>query len=76
MDVGFVLVFVLTHQEQHRRVARLVQDRLTHVDSGQREVLQLFLQDGHLNYWSPPSLLSLQNLLLLAYVHSHLRVGV
>ncbi|TNN86994.1 hypothetical protein EYF80_002749 [Liparis tanakae] len=45
VDVGFVLLVVLTHQQEDGGVARLIQDRLTHVDCGKREVLQLFLQE-------------------------------
>lgn len=46
VDVGSVLVLVLTHQQQHGRVPSLVQDCLTHVDDREREVLQLLLQGG------------------------------
>lgn len=45
MDVGFVLLLVLTHQQQHGGVTRLIQDSLTHVDGGERKVLQLLLQE-------------------------------
>lgn len=45
VNVGFVLVFVLAHQQQHGRVTRLVQDGLAQLDDGQGEVLQLLLQE-------------------------------
>lgn len=45
VDVGSVLLLVLTHQQQHGGVTRLIQDRLTQVDGGEREVLQLLLQE-------------------------------
>lgn len=45
VNVGFVLVFVLTHQQQHGGVTRLVQDCLAQVDDGQGKVLQLLLQE-------------------------------
>ena len=45
VDVGFVLLLVLTHQQQHGGIACLVEHRLTHVDGGEREVLQLLLQE-------------------------------
>lgn len=45
VDVGFVLLVVLTHQQQHGGVTCLIQDRLAHEDGGKREVLQLFLQE-------------------------------
>lgn len=44
VDVGFVLVLVLTHQQQHGGVTCLIQDRLAQVDGGEREVLQLLLR--------------------------------
>lgn len=44
VDVGFVLVLVLTHQQQHGGVTCLIQDRLAQVDGVKREVLQLLLQ--------------------------------
>lgn len=43
VDVGFVLVLVLTHEQHHGGVTGLIQHRLTHVDGWKREVLQLFL---------------------------------
>jgi len=43
VDVRFVLLLVLTHQQQHGGVTCLIQDRLTHVDGWEGEVLQLFL---------------------------------
>lgn len=45
MDVRSVLLLVLTHEQQHGRVACLIQHRLTKVDCGNREVLQFFLQE-------------------------------
>lgn len=45
VDVGIVLVLVLTHEQQHRGVAGLIQHRLTHVDGGEREVLQFLLEE-------------------------------
>lgn len=47
VDVGFVLLLVLTHQQQHGGVTGLIQDRLTQVDDGEREVLHLLLQEEH-----------------------------
>lgn len=46
MDVGFVLVPVLTHEQQHRWVACLIQHRLAEVDCGEGEVLQFFLHNN------------------------------
>lgn len=45
VNVGLVLVFVLTHQQQHGGVTRLIRDRLAQVDGGEGEVLQLLLQE-------------------------------
>lgn len=45
VNVGFVLVFVLTHQQQHGGVAHLIQDCLAQLDDGQGKVLQLLLQE-------------------------------
>lgn len=45
VDVGLVLLRVLAHEQQHRRVAQLVQHRLAVPHRGQREVLQLLLRD-------------------------------
>lgn len=47
VDVGIELVLVLTHQQQHGGIVRLIQDRLTHLDDVEREVLQLLLQEQH-----------------------------
>lgn len=47
VDVRFVLLLVLTHQQQHGGVTSLIQDCLTHVDGGEGEVLQLFLQENN-----------------------------
>lgn len=47
VDVGFVLLFVLTHQQQHGGVMHQIQDRLAQVDGGEGEVLQLLLQQQH-----------------------------
>lgn len=44
VDVGSVLLLVLTNQQEDGGVTCLIQDRLTHLDCGKREVLQLFLQ--------------------------------
>lgn len=45
VDVGFVLLRILAHQEQHGGVAHLVQHRLAVLDCGQRKVLQLLLEE-------------------------------
>lgn len=45
VNVGLVLVFVLTHQQQHGGVTRLIRDCLAQVDDGEGEVLQLLLQE-------------------------------
>lgn len=57
VDVGFVLLRILAHQEQHGGVAHLVQHRLAVLDCRQRKVLQLLLEEkgsGNtelLNHW-------------------------
>lgn len=45
VDVGLALVRVLAHEQQHGRVAQLVEHRLAVPHAGQREVLQLLLGD-------------------------------
>lgn len=47
VNVGFVLVFVLTHQQQHGGVTHLIRDGLAQLDGGEGEVLQLLLQQQH-----------------------------
>lgn len=68
--VRFVLVFVLTHQQQHGGVPCLIQDCLTQVDGGEREVLQLLLQEQHEGLMRaqlfPPSACSLNARLAVA----------
>ena len=48
VDVGLALVRVLAHEQQHGRVAQLVEHRLAVPHAGQREVLQLLLGDRRL----------------------------
>lgn len=47
VDVWFVLVLVLTHEQQHGGVTCLIQHCLRHLDGGERKVLQLFLQENN-----------------------------
>lgn len=44
VHVGLALLRVLAHEQQHGRVAQLVEHRLAVLHGGQREVLQLLLQ--------------------------------
>lgn len=44
VDVRFVLLRILAHQEEDGGIAHLVQHRLAVLDCGQREVLQLLLE--------------------------------
>lgn len=55
VDVGLALLRVLAHEQQHGRVAQLVQHRLAVPDGGQREVLQLLLGDRKLGRRPAPA---------------------
>ena len=44
VDIRLALLRVLAHEQQHRRVAQLVEDRLAALHRGQREVFQLLLR--------------------------------
>lgn len=50
VDIGLALVRVLAHEQQHGRVAQLVQHRLAVPHCRQREVLQLLLRDRWLGH--------------------------
>ena len=45
VDVRFVLLRILTHQEEDGGIAHLIQHRLAVLDCRQREVLQLLLEE-------------------------------
>lgn len=45
MDVRFVLLRILAHQEEDGGITHLVQHRLAVLDRGQGKVLQLLLQE-------------------------------